>query len=165
MHRALLIALLLLAAEPSRADATAAAITFLEEQGYEIVEVERTWLGRVQIEATRDGNRRELIINPRTGEVLRDLVQPGDGTSDEDGRDFSPFQPGRDPEDFADPSIDRTDMEDRDDADRDDADRDDADRDDADGPDTDSDSDTDTDSDSDSGSDSDSDSDSDGGDD
>ncbi len=46
--------------------------TALVTQGYEIVQMNRTWLGRVRIVAESDEVRREIVINPYTGEVLRD---------------------------------------------------------------------------------------------
>lgn len=45
----------------------------LRSQGYTTILVERTLLGRIKISATRKSGRREIILNPRTGEVLRDL--------------------------------------------------------------------------------------------
>ena len=45
----------------------------LRAQGYGKILVERTLLGRVKISASMNGGRREIILNPRTGEVLRDL--------------------------------------------------------------------------------------------
>lgn len=67
--------------------AVEAAIGFLEAQGYQIVEVERTWLGRIRIEAVRGGQERELVMNPRTGEVLRDYIEDNEDEQDngEDG--------------------------------------------------------------------------------
>lgn len=47
-------------------------IDWLRGQGFTQFEVERTWLGRTKIEAHADGLERELIINTRTGEILRD---------------------------------------------------------------------------------------------
>ncbi len=44
----------------------------LQAQGYSQIDVKRTWLGRVRIEAYRGGQEREIVINPRTGEILRD---------------------------------------------------------------------------------------------
>ncbi|MCG7493322.1 hypothetical protein [Thalassobius sp. Cn5-15] len=44
----------------------------LIDQGYDRVEVSRTFLGRIRIEATGKGAEREVIVNPRTGQVLRD---------------------------------------------------------------------------------------------
>lgn len=54
----------------------------LARQGYERIDVERTLLGRVRIMADGPKARREIIVDPRTGEILRDLWQvldPGDG--------------------------------------------------------------------------------------
>ena len=51
----------------------------LRRQGFQSVLQERTLLGRVRITATRSDGRREIIINPRTGEILRDLWMPGIG--------------------------------------------------------------------------------------
>ena len=47
-------------------------IAWLRDQGFTSFEVERTWLGRTKIEAHADGLEREIIINTRTGEILRD---------------------------------------------------------------------------------------------
>ena len=51
----------------------------LRGQGYREVNVERTMLGRVRIVAAKNGGTREIILNPRTGEILRDVVQAQDG--------------------------------------------------------------------------------------
>ena len=45
----------------------------LSAQGYQNISVTRTWLGRVRIEASADGVQREIVVNPRTGEILRDI--------------------------------------------------------------------------------------------
>lgn len=45
----------------------------LKRKGYRVTEVSRTFLGRIRILATKDGGRREIIVNPVTGEILRDL--------------------------------------------------------------------------------------------
>jgi hypothetical protein len=55
-------------ADPLQDQVTAA----LEAQGYDVVSVGRTWLGRVRILAESDALRREIVLNPTTGEVLRD---------------------------------------------------------------------------------------------
>lgn len=44
----------------------------LRAQGFTQVEIERTWLGRIKIEAESAYAEREIIYNPRTGEILRD---------------------------------------------------------------------------------------------
>lgn len=45
----------------------------LRQQGFGSIVVERTWLGRTRILAERNDARREIILNPNTGEILRDL--------------------------------------------------------------------------------------------
>lgn len=45
----------------------------MRQQGFLDVGIERTWLGRTRITGTRDGGSREIIANPNTGEILRDL--------------------------------------------------------------------------------------------
>lgn len=44
----------------------------LKNQGYSEIVVEYTLLGRARITAQRQGVNREVIVNPRTGEILRD---------------------------------------------------------------------------------------------
>ena len=46
----------------------------LSGQGYSNISVETTFLGRVRILAYGEEGRREIILNPRTGEILRDLL-------------------------------------------------------------------------------------------
>ena len=53
----------------------------LKSQGYKAVTVERTLLGRIKIVGQINDGRREIIINPRTGEILRDLWLVGSGGS------------------------------------------------------------------------------------
>ncbi len=45
----------------------------LATEGYEIESVARTLLGRVRILARSTDGEREIILNPRTGEILRDV--------------------------------------------------------------------------------------------
>jgi hypothetical protein len=45
----------------------------LRRRGYRIEAVGRTLLGRVRILAENSEGQREIILNPRTGEILRDL--------------------------------------------------------------------------------------------
>jgi len=51
----------------------------LREQGYENVQVTKTWLGRLRIQAASDDQTREIIVNPRTGEILRDFQSSRSG--------------------------------------------------------------------------------------
>ena len=46
----------------------------LKERGYQIIEDEKTWLGRQRVVAVKNGMRRELVFIPSTGEVLRDYA-------------------------------------------------------------------------------------------
>ncbi|MFY0618734.1 hypothetical protein [Shimia sp.] len=59
----------------SRTDAIA---RHLKSQGYTEIEVSRTWLGRMRIEAYKGTMEREIIVNPRTGEILRDYWEDDD---------------------------------------------------------------------------------------
>lgn len=47
----------------------------LRDQGFSSISVERTLLGRTRIVALSEQYRREIIFNPRTGEILRDFWQ------------------------------------------------------------------------------------------
>jgi hypothetical protein len=49
----------------------------LRAQGYTGITVSNTWLGRTRIVAQSADGSREIIIDPRTGEILRDLWQGG----------------------------------------------------------------------------------------
>lgn len=55
-----------------------AVIEQLARQGYVEFEVSRTLLGRIRVVAfAPGGERREIVFNPATGEILRDLLQGG----------------------------------------------------------------------------------------
>jgi hypothetical protein len=62
-------------------DAVDGIISQLKKQGFQAIVQERTLLGRVRITAIRKDGTREIIINPRTGEILRDLWTPLDGSA------------------------------------------------------------------------------------
>jgi hypothetical protein len=47
----------------------------LQQQGFEVRLVHWTLLGRIRIIAVSDTVRREIVINPNTGEILRDYSQ------------------------------------------------------------------------------------------
>ncbi len=51
----------------------------LRKQGYTDITSSRTFLGRVRIVAWRGGESREIILNPYTGEILRDVWTAADG--------------------------------------------------------------------------------------
>ena len=60
----------------ARAETVAETVTRqLQAQGYTSVDSSYTWLGRLRIFARQGDLRREIVINPNTGEILRDLEQ------------------------------------------------------------------------------------------
>ena len=52
----------------------------LKREGYRITKRKRTWLGRVRILAVRNREQREVVLDPATGEVLRDYSDFTDET-------------------------------------------------------------------------------------
>ena len=60
----------------SQADVADTAVRYLKSQGYEVIRVQRTMLGRVRIEALKEGMLRELVFDRGSGELLRDRVEP-----------------------------------------------------------------------------------------
>ena len=83
----------LLAALPAFAQGDAEEIARqMAKQGFANISIEETWLGRTRIIGTRSGGSREIVLNPKTGEILRDLwlnakgeVRAADIDFDEDG--------------------------------------------------------------------------------
>lgn len=70
----------IVAAGPALAsDLVDSIVRQLKKQGFKSISTERTLLGRVRILADRKDGSREIIINPRTGEILRDLWTPTQG--------------------------------------------------------------------------------------
>lgn len=59
----------------------------LRDQGFDEIEITRTWLGRVRIVAEEDDTLREIILNPTTGAILRDYWVELDDDDDDDDRD------------------------------------------------------------------------------
>ncbi|WP_299424438.1 hypothetical protein [uncultured Shimia sp.] len=79
--KALALGLTLVAALSGTAQAETrveAIARHLAEQGYHDIEIGRTFLGRARIEAEKNGMEREIIVNPRTGEILRDYWEEDD---------------------------------------------------------------------------------------
>lgn len=59
-----------------------AIVAQLGSQGFTRVRISNTFLGRVRIYATGNGISREIIFNPRTGEILRDYWDDDDELED-----------------------------------------------------------------------------------
>lgn len=65
-----------------RADAISDPIVAeLRRQGFGAISVEKTWLGRLRIVASGADGQREIVVNPQTGEILRDVWQGRSGGS------------------------------------------------------------------------------------
>lgn len=72
-HLAAAVLALAFAAGGARANGVVDAIIGdLRAQGYAQIDISRTLLGRTRIEAESTSYHREIIIDPRTGEILRD---------------------------------------------------------------------------------------------
>ncbi|MDJ0824474.1 MAG: hypothetical protein QNJ16_03110 [Rhodobacter sp.] len=81
MRRTALATALCLSALPAlAADVSSAWVEQLKLDGYERISIGRTWLGRTRIVAEKGEIEREIIINRRTGEVLRDYSRHEDGS-------------------------------------------------------------------------------------
>lgn len=74
-------------------------ISQLHRQGFRDISRSRTLLGRSRIVATGRGLRREIVLNPNTGEILRDYTErTGDGSAEADVMDSEPEDGGSSPE-------------------------------------------------------------------
>jgi len=80
MRKFLYAAALCLAAFPAlAADVTSAWVRQLALDGYEEISIGKTWLGRTRILAEKGDIKREIVLNTRTGEVLRDYTRAENG--------------------------------------------------------------------------------------
>lgn len=89
-RRDILKGLLATVAMPSAALAQTAedqVVSQLKRQGYQRITLGRTLLGRTRIVATGPRGRREIILNPSTGAILRDYLDRSDDKNDNDHDD------------------------------------------------------------------------------
>ena len=153
MIRSLTLFLLLIVAAPATAQSVQDQIVSqLRSQGFEQIELSRTFLGRIRVVAVSDTLERELVFNPTTGEILRDYWEERDGPNARVPRVFSPPRDKSSQPNSGDRSDDDDREDDRDaddDKDADDKDEDDKDEDDERGEDDDRDDDDDKDGDDD----------------
>ena len=77
--------------------ATRQVVRQLERQGFRIVQINRTLLGRVRVVARRGDLTREIVLDPRNGQILRDYVSGGD--DDERSPDIGDFDDEDDDDD------------------------------------------------------------------
>lgn len=75
-----------------------AIVNQLKAQGFTNIHIGRTLLGRVRIDATSDKQSREIVFNPRTGEILRDywsdIVASETSTASSSGSSSGSDRPG-----------------------------------------------------------------------
>lgn len=117
MRRLILALLLAMLALPVAAgSATDTVVKHLQAQGFQNIEVRRTWLGRVRIKAENERLEREIILNPATGEILRDYWEDLEGTPPGSGI-VNPTKGGGAPSSGDDDDPDRDNDDDGDDGD------------------------------------------------
>lgn len=58
----------------------------LRREGYTRIEISRTWLGRTRILASGGSGQREIVVQPATGEVLRDIESESESEDDDSGQ-------------------------------------------------------------------------------
>lgn len=79
IRNAILVAVIV--ASPAYGQDLGAQVTEqLHRQGYSDVSISRTLLGRLRVTAQSSRYRREIVLDPRNGEILRDLRRPLDGS-------------------------------------------------------------------------------------
>lgn len=85
------LAILLASTAPAIAqpDVAEPVVSRIEEQGYSVTEISRTWLGRILITAQNETHLREVVLNRVTGQVLSDKAFPlgDDGGADTSAED------------------------------------------------------------------------------
>lgn len=67
------------AARTETPDHVARLLNLLRTEGYREITYERTLLNRLRIVAELGDDRREIVVDPRTGEILRDYRTPAAG--------------------------------------------------------------------------------------
>ena len=128
LHRLILIIFLAFSAAPAAADADALRnhyVNELQEDVYQEIRITRTLLGRMRFVALSPRYRREIVINPLTGVVLRDYIRVLQRQKDDDDDDDDDNGDNDDDDYDDDDYDDDDDLDDRDDRDDDDRDDDD----------------------------------------
>ena len=75
-------AIVLLAGRASASDVLESVTNALRDQGYVRIQVTDTLLGRIRIRAASSDKLREIVLDRRTGEILRDYWEPFPGRDD-----------------------------------------------------------------------------------
>lgn len=95
-------------------------VELLLDQGFQEIRVTRTLLGRTRIVAENDRLRREIVLNPSTGVILRDFLRVIRKRGDDDDDDAWGILGGYEDDDDDDYEDDPDDEDDRDDDDKED---------------------------------------------
>lgn len=66
----------------------------LRAQGYQNISLSHTWLGRTRIVALLGSDLREIVLDPNTGEILRDLSRTVMADGGDSNGDRAPGAPG-----------------------------------------------------------------------
>ncbi|WP_412504337.1 hypothetical protein [Roseovarius sp. SYSU LYC5161] len=93
MLRAALVTIALSAAPAFAQSVEDQVLMQLQAQGFVEITMHRTLLGRLRVVATNERYRRELVINPNTGAILRDYWEETSddaGDADDDVRVYVP---------------------------------------------------------------------------
>ncbi len=56
----------------------------LQKQGFELVSIERSWLRRLVFTFESEELKREIILNPSNGSIMRDYSEPKDDDDSDD---------------------------------------------------------------------------------
>lgn len=137
LKRIAILALLAAAPTPGLADADQVRdriVSELRKDDYREIRISRTLLGRMRFVAVRPGARREIVVNPVTGVILRDYIQYRDASGatsasqdDEDNGTSATVESSSDDDEADDDRDDDDDDRDDDEDDRDDDEDDDRD--------------------------------------
>ncbi|MCK4860993.1 MAG: hypothetical protein KAS85_03640 [Rhodobacteraceae bacterium] len=73
------VEVIVMAPSTAKRQAVKNLVAELKAAGFTYIEIHRTFLGRARVLAISATEMREIILNPTTGEVLRDLVQENRG--------------------------------------------------------------------------------------
>lgn len=70
-------------------------VSDLRSENYDTITIKRTFLGRIRVYGSGSAGVREVILNPSTGEVLRDYASSGKRERPLGGDDTRPAPPAR----------------------------------------------------------------------
>lgn len=106
MRKLILVLVLLASVAPLDAKANDAIrdriVSELQQDGYSEIRIFRTFLGRLRFVAQNGSNRREIVVNPATGVILRDylrVVSTTDGSASNTGSSSGSGSSGGSPDD------------------------------------------------------------------